>query len=265
MRLEAFFRSLIPLPAYVLLGTLGGMLPIEAAEAEVLTSCNKYAAVNVGTKRNPYRVYNNIWNDQNKSHCIKVDSNNGAFTIVSSKHNKPANGAPAGYSFINKGCHWGICVHAKGEMPRQISSILEARSNWSTTQATTGIYNVAYDIWFHSNPVPNGHPDGGELMIWLASKGDVQPVGSLIAVNVFIGDAMWDVWAGWNGANSVITYVRINGVESVQDFSIKAFIVDAVSRGYVEDDWYLVSIGAGFEIWKGGEGLASNAFSLQVE
>lgn len=255
------FSLLICVPLVV----LGALFSVRAAQAEVLTMCGKYSAVNVGKSGNPYRVYNNIWNDQNKSHCMEVNSNNGAFRITSSRHDKPTQGAPATYSFINKGCHWGVCAHAKGEMPRQVSSILEARSSWSTTQATSGVYNVAYDVWFHPSSMALGQPDGAELMIWLACKGDIQPVGSMIGMNVPVGDALWDIWAGWNGSNSVITYVRVNNIEAVSDFSIKAFIVDAVSRGYIENDWYLVSVGAGFEIWKGGEGLASNSFSFQVE
>jgi hypothetical protein len=258
------YKHILPF-LHVLPVALSGLFLIESANAEILTKCGKYASVNVGKDRDSYTVHNNIWNDHPNSHCIEVDRGNGAFRVTSSRHNKSTLGAPAGYSFINKGCHWGVCAHARGDMPKQVSTILEARSSWSTTQAPEGIYNVAYDIWFHPDPGASGQPDGTELMIWLAYKGDIQPVGSLTGMGVPIGDAKWDIWTGWNGANGVITYVRANSVESVSDLSIKTFIVDAVARGYVQNDWYLISLGAGFEIWKGGEGLASNAFSFQLE
>jgi cellulose 1,4-beta-cellobiosidase len=37
-----------------------------------------------------------------------------------------------------------------------------------------------------------------------------------------------------------------------------------VTRGYIQNSWYLIDAEAGFEIWQGGAGLATNAFSVTV-
>jgi len=41
-------------------------------------------------------------------------------------------------------------------------------------------------------------------------------------------------------------------------------VADAVSRGYIASSWYLISVEAGFELWHGGAGLATNSFSVNV-
>lgn len=236
-----------------------------AHDNDLLKECGKYSAVNVGNGDDGYRVHNNIWNGSDKSQCIQVDPDIGAFRIVSASHDKSPYGAPASYSFIHKGCHWGACTYPDGEMAKQVGALLEAKSSWSTSHVVDGVYNVAYDIWFHSRPVPTGNPDSGEMMIWLAYKGRIQPVGEPIAYNVKIDGTNWNIWGGWNGRNNVITYVRVSNVFEVDNLNIKSFIADSVARNFIREEWYMVSVGAGFEIWQGGEGLASNAFTLQLQ
>lgn len=237
----------------------GLLLSSAPARAELLTKCGKYASVDVEAAGDSYKVHNNIWNGEDKSQCIKVNSANGYFTISSSRHSKPLDDAPASYAFISKGCHWGKCDRDADQAPKQVGEIREAISNWSTTPSADGVYNVAYDLWFNKTPRTTRRP-GIEMMIWLAYKGDIQPLGALTEVGISIGDSKWDVWTGQH----IITYVRNDPVDSVNDFDVKPFIADSVSKGYIQDDWYLVSIGAGFEIWQGGEGLTSNAFSFRV-
>lgn len=265
MKITSLLSKFVSLHLYAFPAIFGIFLFMHPADAAVLTKCGKFASVIVGADSNPYRVHNNIWNGLNKSQCIQVNDASGEFRIVSSSHNHSVHGAPASYAFINKGCHWGTCTNAEGETPRQIGEITEAKSSWNTTQTDAGVYNVAYDIWFHRNSMALGQPDGAELMIWLAYKGDIQPIGSLQEKAVSIDGATWDVWAGSNGANAVITYVRTNSINSVSDLDIKSFITDGAAKGYLQNDWYLISIGAGFEIWKGGNGLASNSFSFQMK
>lgn len=264
MRIASFLsqaRSLFTIAGTIFVATL---ISSPTALAANLTKCGKHASVRVEPGKNSYTVHNNIWNGSNKSQCIEVDSFSGEFKVVSTAHDRSAQGAPASYAFINKGCHWGVCSNAEGEMPRQVGTILDARSSWNTTQTANGVYNVAYDIWFHSSSMTFGHPDSAELMIWLAYKGDIQPTGSLIEEAVSIDNSTWNIWAGWNGKNIVITYVRTDNIEVVNDLNIKSFIADSTSREFIDQNWYLISVGAGFEIWKGGVGLASNSFDFKI-
>jgi hypothetical protein len=45
---------------------------------------------------------------------------------------------------------------------------------------------------------------------------------------------------------------------------IKAFTRDAVRRGAITPSWYLIGVEAGFEIWQGGRGLTTHAFSFDA-
>lgn len=100
-------------------------------------------------------------------------------------------------------------------------------------------------------------------MIWLNSRGPVQPAGSKVGT-ASIGGATWNVWtlrmSGWN----YIAYQRRAGVSSVSDLDLRAFILDTVKRGSTNKAWYLIGVEAGFEIWTGGKGLGSAAFTVHA-
>jgi hypothetical protein len=51
----------------------------------------------------------------------------------------------------------------------------------------------------------------------------------------------------------------------VRNLDLRAFIHDAVGRGYINPSWYLSGVEGGFEIWRQGTGLASKAFSVTTE
>jgi hypothetical protein len=64
----------------------------------------------------------------------------------------------------------------------------------------------------------------------------------------------------WN----LITYLMPTGATAVRHLDLQPLVSDAVSRGYIQDSWYLISVEAGFELWRGGTGLATNSFSVRV-
>ncbi len=233
-------------------------LPVRAATVSI---CNTGDTVNISPSTKNFVVQNNIWNDVNGSQCLSVDDQTGNFTVTSANHNK-GSGAPAAYPSIFKGCHWGNCTNNSG-MPIRVSAISSARSSWNTTQPNTGVYDVAYDIWYNSQSTTGGQPDGAELMIWLNHTGTIQPVCCLRASNVSIAGSTWNVWEGNVGWN-VISYVRTTPTTSVSNLDILAFTRDGVARGYINNNWYLIDVEAGFEPWVGGAGLASSGFSFTV-
>ena len=51
---------------------------------------------------------------------------------------------------------------------------------------------------------------------------------------------------------------------SVSNLDIDQLVADAVSRGYIQTSWYLIDVEAGFELWQGGAGLATNSFSVNT-
>ena len=209
-----------------------------------------------------YMVQNNEWGS-GAPECVAVASGGGFAVSKSAIANAP-NGSPGGYPSIYRGCHWGICTPRSG-LPVQVSKLLSpgtVTTSWATTQPSTGAYDVAYDIWFNKAPTTNGQPDGAELMIWLNHQGAVEPYGSQ-AGTATVSDRSYQVWFGQRGWNT-ISYSSVSGTTSVQDLDVGKFVADAISRGWIQKSWYLIDVEAGFEIWQGGAGLATNSFAVNV-
>jgi glycosyl hydrolase family 12 len=91
----------------------------------------------------------------------------------------------------------------------------------------------------------------------------VRPAGSLVASSISIGNHDYDVWLR-QGSWNTITYAMTTGTTSVSRLDLQELLADAVSRGYISNSWYLISVEAGFELWRGGAGLATNSFSVNV-
>jgi Cellulose binding domain/Glycosyl hydrolase family 12 len=135
-------------------------------------------------------------------------------------------------------------------------------TTWDTSQPGTGSYDVAYDIWFNKAPSTNGQPDGAELMIWLNHNGPIEPYGSQVSTATIAGRS-YQVWFGQQGWNT-ISYSMVSGTTSVRDLDIGQFVADAIHRGWIQKSWYLIDVEAGFEIWQGGAGLATDSFAVNV-
>ena len=93
-------------------------------------------------------------------------------------------------------------------------------------------------------------------------NGPVQPFGSQVSTGA-IGGRSYDVWFGKQAWNT-ITYSMVTGTTSVQDLDIGQFAADALRRGYIGKSWYLTDVEAGFELWQGGAGLATDSFAVNV-
>ena len=71
----------------------------------------------------------------------------------------------------------------------------------------------------------------------------------------------------WEGAQSwgdTVSYVMASPATSVRNLDVGALTADAVRPGYVQKSWYLIDVEAGFELWQGGGGLATNSFSVDL-
>jgi cellulose 1,4-beta-cellobiosidase len=211
-----------------------------------------------------YTVQNNEWGS-GAAECITTDGN-ADFTVANSSISNATNGAPGGYPSIYQGCHWGNCTAGGlSGNPVQASNITSGKvtTSWSTSQPGTGAYDVAYDIWFNQTSTTSGQPNGTELMIWLNHNGPVQPFGSQVATGTTVGGRGYNVWFGKQGWNTV-SYTMTTPSTSVSGLDLAPIVADAVSRGYIQPSWWLIDIEAGFELWQGGAGLATNSFSVNV-
>ncbi len=228
------------------------------ASAATTTLCASQTAPVAGAA---YTVQNNEWGSS-APECINTDGNTD-FTVANSSIANSTSGAPGGYASIYKGCHWGSCTPASG-FPVQVSAMHPGlvTSSWNTTQPGTGAYDVAYDIWYNQTATTPGQPNGAELMIWLNHNGPVQPFGSKVATTTVNG-VSYDVWFGNQGWNTV-SYTMTSPTTSVSALDIDGLTADAASRGYIQPSWFLIDVEAGFEMWQGGAGLATNSFAVNV-
>jgi len=229
------------------------------SQAGGATLCNsRRLAVDGGV----YTVQNNEY-DSGAAECLTVGAL-GGFTVASSAIANSTSGAPGGYPSIYRGCHWGDCTSDSG-LPVQASRLLTpgaVTTTWATAQPRAGAYDVAYDIWFNRTPTTSGQPNGAELMIWLNHNGAVQPSGSQVSTAA-IGGRSYQVWFSQQGWNT-ISYSMVAGTTSVRDLDIGQFVADAMRRGYIQKSWYLIDVEAGFEVWQGGAGLATDSFAVNV-
>jgi hypothetical protein len=259
-------KYLLPL-AVAALTTVGGTAAITAlspaAMAATTTLCNSQTASAGG---GTYIVQNNEWGSS-APECITTDGNTD-FTVANSSISNSTSGAPGGYPSIYQGCHWGDC--SSGGLtttPVQASSLSAGKvtTSWSTTQpGGSNDYDVAYDIWFNKTSTTTGQPNCLELMVWLNHNGPVQPFGSQVASNVSIGGHTYNVWEGAQSTWNTVSYSMTTGTTSVSNLDVGQLAQDAISRGYMPSSCWLIDVEAGFELWQGGAGLATNSFSVSV-
>ena len=213
-----------------------------------------------------YTVQNNEWGSGAPESI--TTSGNAGFAVTNSSIDNATNAAPGGYPSIYAGCHWGNCTHGGlGAHPVQVTRLTipgTVTTSWKTRQpGGSAAYDVAYDLWFNRTPAATGQPDGAELMVWLNHHGPVQPFGSQVGTAT-IGGVSYQVWEGAQSWGDTISYVMASPTTSVSNLDVGALAADAVRRGYIRTSWYLIDVEAGFELWRGGAGLATDSFSVNL-
>jgi hypothetical protein len=214
--------------------------------------------------------------DSSNAFSICSDSNVG-FKITSNSINQ-SGGAPGAYPNIYYGDGGGQSTTGSG-LPIEVSKIVGGgivTTDYNTT--TTGTsggdkWDDAYDIWFNatadSTSASNKLGDL-EMMVWLNHNGGASPAGSEIRENVNIGGITYNIWDN----TGTVSYVVANSVESVTNLDIGLLAADALKYKYGEDggmsdsstnEWYLLDVQAGFEVWDSVNGLTANSFSVTVK
>jgi hypothetical protein len=240
--------------------------PIAAAPARAATAahpgwarlCHRYQHVAVTTSRGAQFV---VKNDNFGGHreCLVVRGRWPNFTVTHSPvptwHAKPQ-----AYPFILRGCSWGTCSADSG-LPRRVQALRRPQATWDTTQVPHGRWDAAFDIWFGRHPMSTGQARGAELMIWLGARRIGVPARTPV---VHIDHARWylEHWRAchlgdcWN----YIQFRRVQPVRRVHRLRLQPFIGRGEKRGWIRPGWWLENIEAGFELWQGGRGLATDRF-----
>ena len=231
------------------------MMPTGAVAQTSGSTCDPYGAIVVNSS---YIIQEGEFNST-ANECISTYGT--SFRITQSDINVPTNGMPGAFTSIYQGCHWGRCT-AASVMPVMVSSLTHAYTSWNTTQGATGAWDATYDVWFNPTPTTSGQPVGAELMVALNMTGGTQPAGSVVG-HAAIGGLNYTVWATrMNNCNYVVYRADVPAASA--NFDLTGFIRDATQRGYIQRSWYLIAIEAGFELWQGGAGLATNSFSVNL-
>ncbi len=248
-----FIRSIFA--AIVASGVAAGLgLVVAPAASAAPLLCDQFASARVDGGR--YVVQNNRWG-ASTAQCIDVRGN--GFAITRADHDNSTSGPPASYPSIFAGCHYATCTTGSG-LPLKVSAFGDVRATYQIDTPQSGEWNASFDLWFDPTQRTDGQNTGAEVMIWANHRGRPQPIGARVAT-VTIEGAAWDVWVGNIGWN-VISYVRQQPTNDLSNFSVKAFVDDAVGRGQIDRDWYMTSVQAGFEPWIGGTGLAVRNFAF---
>jgi len=214
-----------------------------------------------------YAVDNDEWGSSAQE-SITTDGNAG-FTVASSSIHNSTNSAPGGYPSVYSGCHWGSCTRGGlAANPVQVSALTRpgtVTTSWNTSQpGGSAAYDVAYDIWFNQTPATASQPNGAELMIWLNHHGPVEPFGSPVGT-ASINGVSYRVWEGSQPWGDTVSYVMAHPATSERNLDVGGLAADAARRGYIKESWYLIDVEAGFELWRGGAGLATKSFSVKLD
>jgi hypothetical protein len=230
-------------------------LAVTATAAHADTQiCDQFGSTTIQGR---YVVQNNRWGTS-ATQCINVTGS--GFSIARADGVAATNGAPNSYPSVFYGCHYTNCSPGT-VLPKQLSTARTISTSINYQFVNNATYDAAYDIWLDPTPKTNG-VNQTEIMIWLNRVGSIQPIGSQTAT-VSIGGRQWAVWTGSNGQNNVISFVAPSAVNSFSA-NVMDFITQAINRGLATRSWFLTSIQAGFEPWRGGTGLAVTSFSATV-
>lgn len=227
------------------------------SSAHAQSTCANFGTVSIDS--GAYTYQQDEWNSSLQQ-CATVSGM--GFDLTTADFNQATNGAPATYPSIYRGCHWGSCT-SSNPFPIEENNIASATTSVSITQPSGYNNDAAYDIWFNQTSTTSGQPNGTEVMIWLNHQGSIQPFGSQTATETIDGTT-WEVWTGRQSSWNIVSYVRSNPTTSVSNLNLLPFFSDAVSRGSLEPTWWLIDVEYGFEVWTGGQGLATSNFSVSA-
>ena len=234
--------------------------------------CGKESPVPVNNSQ--YYVQNNEFDGMGARECISIGVTDTSFKVTESAISNPPERVGA-YPSIYLGCHWGLCTPNNGApLPLPVGNIGTATTSWSTAgpSSAADLFDKAYDLWFDTARTTTTQANAAELMIWLDWKGE-QPAGSPSPVQFTTQGATFEVWLdapnaqhGWYIISFRLLGSSVPSISNlaVSNLDLRPFINEGVNRGFIQQSWYLISVQAGFELWHGGAGLATSAFSFDA-
>ncbi len=250
----------------VFAGTVfAGTVLADAAQARNINTrdsllCRSYQHITVSSGNAQYVVRNDNYGHDRE--CLRNSGGAPDFAVVVSGA-RVEHSEPVAYPNIFVGCSWGICT-PRSHLPVQVDRIKSVVTTWHTKMKAKGIWSAGYDIWFDRRPCTSGQSGGAELMIWLNARG-FDP-GSWPVVRVDHTRWYLEHWvtSGHGKHWNYIQFRRVHGTAKVTRLRVAPFITVARQHGLISKKWWLTTVMAGFEIWRGGVGLSTTRFMVHV-
>jgi hypothetical protein len=239
-----------------------------------------YQTFNLAIDGDSYNVQTNPWGGAEQTITA-----GGEFIFRVDAMQEPAGGNPwdvAAFPSVYRGKAQGGGSTPNSGMPIQASAITSVATGLSTNSTSSEFTgNTTYDVYFTDvESYTSGGPDV-YLMVWFDSHG-LNPINGedeqwncrsnppthidscSDAGSLEVGGLTFYRFVGSNGHADVISYVAETPMDE-WEFDLEHFIDDAVDQGVVQEDQYLQSIQAGFELVSGGVGLTVDGFYADVQ
>ena len=205
-----------------------------------------------------------IRNDNYGGQWECMSNSGGQPNFVVTQSSDDSGSRPAAFPYIFLGCSWGLCTTGSG-LPARVSALHEPQTTWDISQHAGGTWDATYDIWFDQTRITTGQATGGELMIWLNSHGLPAP-GPRTPI-VWEDHARWYLqsWITHHAGHKwrIIQFRRVKPTGQVVNLDLSAFIHRAENHDWIRSSYWMLNIDAGFEIWRNGNGLATNYFAAR--
>jgi hypothetical protein len=204
-----------------------------------------------------YKVRNDTWDSEQ---CIRAGAD--GLTVTRSR---PAHIYSA-YPNIFYGCEAGLCTPGT-VLPAPVDQVRHLTTGLAATVTGSGAWNVAYDTWLSRGPDPAETHPAAELMVWLTTRGLDSAAGWPV---VTVGRRSYYVehWTAHNAAEGIsweyIQFRRVHHTTSVTRLNLARFYQAAQRLGLLSRRYYLDAVEAGFEICRGGKGLAVTRFAVHA-
>jgi hypothetical protein len=232
MKRKGIVRHIVvPLVSAALAVVLGSTA--SAAPAAAWSSSARYGSWSNGG----YTLYNDVWGGGAGPQTIWANSysNWGVWS------NQPNTGGVKSYP------------NSTRYVGRSINSLGHVTSNFNVSVPGGGSYETTYDVWDTGNRY--------ETMLWMDKTGAVGPIGSY-QTTVSVGGHSWNVYKGWNGNNTVFSFVQ-NGNSYSGSVDVLSVLRWIESRGWF-GNITLGSVQFGYEITSssGGLNFTTNSYSV---
>lgn len=229
-------------------------------DPRAFTLCKTYQHITVRHGGAAYIVRNDNYGHDKE--CLANEGHTANFTVISSGA-RVRRAEPVAYPNIFTGCSWGVCS-PHSVLPLRVDRIKSLVTTWHTITKARGTWGAGYDIWFARKPARSGQSSGAEMMIWLNSRG----FGASTWPVVVIDHVRWHLehWVtGGHGKRwNYIQFRRVSGASKVTGLRVKPFIAAAQRYRLIKRRWWMTSVEAGFEIWRGGVGLRTTQFMVRL-